>query len=44
MEHSCSNVTADLISFSAGSDQLEQLKSRNLNALSMNTPSCVYLG
>jgi hypothetical protein len=44
MEHSCSNVTVALIAFSAGSDAGEQARSRNPAALSMNTPSCVYLG
>ena len=44
MEHSCSNVTVALKAFSAGSDAGEQARSRNPAALSMNTPSCVYLG
>jgi len=44
MEHSCSNVTAGLIAFSAASDPTEPGKSRNSSALTLNTPSCVYLG
>jgi hypothetical protein len=44
MEHSCTTVTVALIAFSAGSDAGEQAKSRNPAALSMNTPSCIYLG
>jgi hypothetical protein len=44
MEHSCSNVTVALRSFSAAGDPGEQAKLRNPAMLSMNTPSCVYLG
>jgi hypothetical protein len=44
MEHSCSNVTVALKAFSTGTDAGEQSRSRNPTALSMNTPSCVYLG
>jgi hypothetical protein len=44
MEHSCSNVTVALRAFSASSDPGEQSKSRSINALTMNTPSCIYLG
>jgi hypothetical protein len=44
MEHSCSNVTVALRAFSASSESGEQAKSRNPAVLSMNTPSCVYLG
>jgi len=44
MEHSCSNVTVALRAFSAGSESGEPAKSRNPAVLSMNTPSCVYLG
>jgi hypothetical protein len=44
MEHSCSNVTVALRAYSAASDAGEQGRSRNPAALSMNTPSCIYLG
>jgi hypothetical protein len=44
MEHSCSNVTVALRAFSAGSESGEQAKSRNPALLSMNTPTCIYLG
>jgi hypothetical protein len=44
MEHTCSNVTVALMAFSAGSDPGEQARSRNPALLSMNTPSCIYLG
>jgi hypothetical protein len=44
MEHSCSNVTVALRGFSASSDSGDQAKSRNPAMLSMNTPSCIYLG
>jgi hypothetical protein len=44
MEHSCSNVIVALRAFSAGSESGEQAKSRNPALLSMNTPSCIYLG
>ena len=44
MEHSCSNVTVALRAFSAASESGEQARSRNPAALSINTPTCVYLG
>jgi hypothetical protein len=44
MEHSCSNVTVALRAFSAASEPGEQARSRNPAMLSMNTPSCIYLG
>lgn len=44
IEHSCSSVTVALKAFSAGSEIGEQSKSKNQAALSMNTPTCVYLG
>jgi hypothetical protein len=44
MEHSCSNVTVALRAFSTTGDSLEQAKSRNPAILTMNAPSCVYLG
>jgi hypothetical protein len=44
MEHSCSNLTVALRAFSASSESGEQAKSRNPAMLSMNTPSCIYLG
>ncbi|MGO9337538.1 MAG: hypothetical protein ACLPY1_08535 [Terracidiphilus sp.] len=44
MEHSCSNVAVVLRAFSAAGDSGEQNKLRNPAALSMNTPSCIYLG
>lgn len=44
MEHSCSNVTASLMAYSASREPHKQGKSRTVNALTMNTPSCIYLG